>query len=87
MYSAEEAKALGLIDEVCTPQAVLTRAQVVAAEMAARDATAYAAIKKLLRDPVIEQIKRTEAESIRRFVEIWYSPSTREKTKGIVIKG
>lgn len=87
MYSAEEAKALGLIDEVCTPDALLPRVQAVAAEMAARDAVAYAAIKKLLRGPVAEQIKRTEADSIRRFVEIWYSPSTREQTKGIVIRG
>jgi hypothetical protein len=40
----------------------------------------------LLRGPVIDEIKRTEADSIRRFVDIWYSPSTREKTKGIVIR-
>jgi len=87
MYSAEEAKALGLVDEVAEPEAVLARAQAIAAEMAARDAVAYAAIKKLLRDPVAEQIRRTEADSIRRFVEIWYSPSTREQTKGIQIRG
>lgn len=86
MYSAEEARALGLIDEACAPEAVLPRAQAVATELAGRDAVAYAAIKKLLRDPVIEQIKHTETDSIRRFVEIWYSPSTRAQTKGIVIK-
>ncbi|MCX6833623.1 MAG: enoyl-CoA hydratase/isomerase family protein [candidate division Zixibacteria bacterium] len=85
MYSAEEARALGLIDEACAPEAVLSRAQAVATELAASDAVAFTAIKKLLRGPVSEQIRRTEADSIRRFVEIWYSPSTREKTKGIVI--
>jgi enoyl-CoA hydratase/carnithine racemase len=87
MYSAEEAKALGLVDEICAPEAVLFRAQTLTAEMAARDPVAYAAIKKLLRGPIIDEIRRTEADSIRRFVEIWYSPSTREQTKGIVIKG
>jgi enoyl-CoA hydratase/carnithine racemase len=86
MYSAEEGKALGLTDEVCAPDAVLPRAQTVATELAARDVVAYAAVKKLLRGSVVEQIRRTEADSIRRFVEIWYSPSTREKTKGIVIR-
>jgi 3,2-trans-enoyl-CoA isomerase len=86
MYSAEEAKALGLVDEVTPPESVLPRAQSLAAEMAARDAVAYTAIKELLRGPVIDEIKRTEADSIRRFVDIWYSPSTREKTKGIVIR-
>jgi len=87
MYSAEEAGALGLVDEVAELDTVLSRAQAIAAEMAAHDTVAYAAIKKLLRDPVVEQIRRTEADSIRRFVEIWYSPSTREQTKGIVIRG
>ena len=87
MYSAEEGKALGLIDEVCAPDAILPRAQEIAAEMASRDAVAYAAIKKLLREPIIDEIKRTETDSIRRFVEIWYSPSTRAQTKGIVIRG
>jgi len=87
MYSAEEAKALVLVDEVAESEAVLARAQAIAAEMAARDAVAYAAIKKLLRDPMAEQIRRTETDSIRRFVEIWYSPSTREQTKGIQIRG
>lgn len=86
MYSADEAQALGLVDEGAEPEAVLARAQAIAAEKGARDTVAYAAIKKLLRDPVAEQIRRTEAASIRRFVEIWYSPSTREQTKGIVIR-
>lgn len=87
MYSAEEAMALGLIDEVCEPEAVLPAALEKATEMAAHDAVAFAAIKKPLRGPVVERINHTEADSIRRFVEIWYSPSTREKTKGIVIRG
>ena len=86
MYSAEEAHSLGLIDEVSEEEAVLPRAIEKGAEMAARDAVAYAEIKKLLRGPVVERINHTEAASIRRFVEIWYSPATREKTKGIVIK-
>jgi 3,2-trans-enoyl-CoA isomerase len=87
MYSAGEAQELGLVDEVAEPDVVLSRAQAKAVEMTARDSVAYAAIKKLLRAPISEQIKRTEADSIRRFVEIWYSPSTRAQTKGIVIKG
>ena len=86
MYSAEEAKALGMIDEVVSPEALEVHAAAAAEELASRDAVAYAQIRKLLRGPVVEQIRRTEAESIKRFVEIWYSPSAREKTKGIVIR-
>jgi enoyl-CoA hydratase/carnithine racemase len=86
MYSAEEAKTLGMIDEVVSPEALSIHAHAAATELASRDTDAFAQIKKLLRDPVLEQIKQTETGSIKRFVEIWYSPSTREKTKGIVIR-
>ena len=87
MYSAEEAQGLGLVDEVVEPDQVVARAVTVATDMAKRDAVAFASIKRLLRDPVVERIRATEAASIKRFVEIWYSPSTREQTKGIVIRG
>ena len=86
MYSAEEALALGLVDEAVQPEAVVSRALEVAAEMAGRDLVAYAAIKHLLRGPVAERIKLAEADSIRRFVEIWYSASTREQLRKIQIR-
>lgn len=86
MYSAEAAQAIGLIDEVAQPEAVIMRAVEVAAEMAGRDAAAYAAIKTLLRGPIAERIRLAEAGSIQRFVEIWYSPSTRQHLKKIEIR-
>lgn len=86
MYSAEDAHAIGLIDEVAPPQAVVPRAVETAAEMGARDPVAYAAIKHLLRGPVAERIRLAEAGSILRFVEIWYSPSTREHLGKIRIR-
>jgi enoyl-CoA hydratase/carnithine racemase len=86
MYSAEEARAFGLVDEVVQPAAVAPRAVEVAAQMAGRDAVAYAAIKHLLRGPVAERIRLAETGSIQRFVEIWYSPSTREQLKKIQIR-
>ena len=86
MYSAEDAHAIGLIDEVVAPVAVLPRAVETAAEMAGRDLVAYAAIKNLLRGPLAERIRLAEAGSIQRFVEIWYSPSTRELLKGVRIR-
>ena len=86
MYSAKEAKAFGFIDEVVSPEALMVHANAAAAELGSRDAVAFAQIKKLLRGPVVERIRDSEAAGIKRFVEIWYSPSTREKTKGIVIR-
>jgi len=86
MYAAEQAQAMGLVDEVAAPEAVAPRALEMAAEMAARDQVAYAAIKRLLRTPALERIDRAEQASIARFVEIWYSPATRAHLRQIQIR-
>jgi len=86
MYGAEDARAMGLVDEVAAPDAVVPRALDIASDMAARDQAAYGAIKRLLRAPTLERIDRAEPASIARFVEIWYSPDTRERLKDIRIR-
>jgi len=86
MHAAEEAQRMGLVDEIAAPEAVVPRALAVAAGMAARDPVAYAAIKRLLRAPVLAQIERAEPASIARFVEIWYSPETRASLRHILIR-
>ncbi len=86
MHAAEDAQAMGLVDEVAAPEAVTPRAIEMAAEMGARDEVAYAAIKRLLRAPILERIDRAEQASIARFVEIWYSPATRAHLRQIQIR-
>jgi len=86
MYAAEDARAMGLVDEVAPPEAVVPRALEIAAGMADGDEAAYAAIKRLLRAPVLERIDRAEQASIARFVEIWYSPATRAHLRNILIR-
>jgi enoyl-CoA hydratase len=86
MHSAEQAQAIGLVDEVVPAAAVVPRAVEIAADMAGRDAVAYASIKHLLRGPLAERIRLCEAGSLQRFVEIWYSPTTREQLKKIEIR-
>jgi 3,2-trans-enoyl-CoA isomerase len=86
MFSAEQARSLGLVDEVQPEEAVLDRAAKAASDLASRPAAAFASIKLLLRRPVIEEIRRREEESIREFVEIWYSPGTRAKLRNIRIR-
>ena len=86
MYSAEEGLDLGLIDVVTEPDLVLSEAQNIAREMCKVDMTAFADIKRQLRASIVERIKRDEADQIKRFIDIWYSPSTREQTKGIKIR-
>jgi len=86
MFPAEAAHAIGLVDEVVPPEVVVARAVEIAARMAARDAVAYASIKRLLRGPAAERIRLSEEDSLKRFVEIWYSPTTRELLKSIQIR-
>ncbi|MCG8606792.1 enoyl-CoA hydratase/isomerase family protein [bacterium] len=85
MYSAEDAQALGLVHEVTTKDELVARAIAMATDLGEKASDAFASIKTLLRRPVFEEIKRRELESIREFVEIWYSESTQENLKQIKI--
>ncbi len=78
MYSAEEALGLGLVDLVTSEEDLPVRTEIVAREFASKDPVAFRSIKELLRKPVLEEIIRSEAQSIKNFVEIWYSDSTRK---------
>jgi 3,2-trans-enoyl-CoA isomerase len=86
MLGAEEALELGLVDQVAEPARVLERALEAAREFARRDAAAFRSIKALLNAPVVQQMEAAEPESIREFVDLWYSEATRAKLAGIRIR-
>jgi hypothetical protein len=65
---------------------VVNRARRVATDLGSRPASAFANIKALLRRPVIEEMRGREQESIREFVEIWYSAATWAKLQEIRIR-
>jgi 3,2-trans-enoyl-CoA isomerase len=76
MYSAEEALDIDLIQAVSHEDQLIDRARQVAADLAAKPAPAFAGIKSLLRKPIVDEMIRREAESIREFVQIWYTEDT-----------
>jgi len=86
MYSAEEARQLGLIDQVSSEEVLMDEARRTALDFAEKDSVAFAGIKKLLRKPVAEEMVRREPGSIREFIDIWYSANTRENLKRIKIR-
>ena len=86
MYSAEEAMELGLINQISTEQELLRDAEKVAHRFAMKDMAAFGSIKKLLRDPVNDIINEKEKDSIRLFIDIWYSEHTQQNLKEIRIK-
>lgn len=79
MYSASEAYQLGLIDRVSTTEQIGSEAKNVARMYASKDGVAFKSIKNLLRKPAAEEMRKRERDSIREFVDIWYSENTWEK--------
>jgi enoyl-CoA hydratase/carnithine racemase len=85
MYSAEEAWQLGLVDQCCSADGLADAALSAAREFAQKDSRAFRSLKGLLRGPIAEEIRRREGESIREFVDIWYSEETWKKLQEIEI--
>ncbi|MDJ0782120.1 MAG: enoyl-CoA hydratase/isomerase family protein [Desulfosarcinaceae bacterium] len=86
MYSAEEAQALRLIEQMTSPNAVKAAAVRVAADLAAKHPPAFASMKHLLRQSVAEKMRDGEADAIQKFVDIWYSATLRENLTKIQIR-
>jgi Delta3-Delta2-enoyl-CoA isomerase len=84
LYSAEEARELGLVEDAAGDLA--GRVNAVASEMASKSGPAFADMKRLLRSEVAATMRRAEPESIKRFVEIWYSDTTRDHLQKIHIR-
>ncbi len=85
MYSDEEARDLGLLDDVVADSELIERATRIALDLAQKSGQAFARVKSLLRNPTAADMQRKEEESIKEFVEIWYSESTRKNLDNIKI--
>ena len=85
MYSAEEARNLGLVQEVLSEENLMVQAKRLAADFASKHLSAFANIKSLLRRPVAEEMMHRERASISEFVDIWYSEPTWANLKNIKI--
>ena len=86
MYAPADAQAIGLVSEVVPPDALLDRAREIAGELGAKRPEAFASIKSLLRTPVADAMTVRESDSIREFVEIWYSEPTWGNLQRITIR-
>lgn len=85
MYTAEEAKCLGLVQEVATEGESMDKAGKAAANFASKHPPAFASIKSLLRRSTVEEMRSRERGSIKEFVDIWYSGATWANLKDIKI--
>jgi len=76
MYTAEEAKKIGLVHEVAIADELMDVARKAASGLASKHQPAFASIKSLLRRSTIEEMMHRERESIKEFADIWYSETT-----------
>lgn len=86
MYSADEAVRLGLIEKAVERGDLLNSARSIAEDYMNTDAPAFRGIKDLLRQQTADYIKGIEKDSVREFVDIWYSESVRASLRKVVIK-
>jgi len=86
MHTTGEARDLGLVDRIVPAADLLPQALAEARELTARSAAAYGHLKRMLRGPVLAEMRRREADSIREFVAIWYSEATREQLQHVQIR-
>ena len=86
MFDAEEAHKLGLVDQVAHAEELIPSARAACRDLGAAGLTAFQSIKRLIRDPIADLMRKREAESIREFVEIWYSKATWRRLQEIQIR-
>jgi len=86
MYNAERAHELGLVDCVASPDELMPIAQEVASGFATNDPHAFTALKKLVRGPIADEMRKRDPLGNRNFADLWYTPQTRERLKGIQIR-
>jgi enoyl-CoA hydratase len=83
-YRGDEALRVGLVHEVHAEDGFEEHARSRLAELADRDAYAFAITKRYLRAATVERIMADEARLERDFLDGWFSRSTREKMQEIV---
>jgi len=86
MYAAEEAKILGLVQEVATEGELMDIAGKVASDFASKYPPAFSSIKSLLRKSIAKEMRNRERDAVKEFVDIWYSESTWANLKDIKIQ-
>jgi len=86
MYSAEQAKEMGLVDLVSTEESLTQDCMTVAAGFVSRFGLAYQSIKKLLRSDTALNMREKDDRYREEMIDIWYSEDTWARLKMIKIR-
>ncbi|MEZ5358392.1 MAG: enoyl-CoA hydratase/isomerase family protein [Candidatus Zixiibacteriota bacterium] len=86
LFDNEQALKHGLVNEVIAADELMVRSRRKAEKYGAVHGQAYASIKRLLRQPIVDSYRDLEEASIDEFIDIWYSDTLRENLKEIKIR-
>ncbi|MGC8657553.1 MAG: enoyl-CoA hydratase/isomerase family protein [Desulfomonilaceae bacterium] len=86
MYTAEQAKEMGLVDMVSTEESLTEHCITVARGFVSRFGPAYQSIKKLLRSDTSTTMREKDSKYRQEMIDIWYSEDTWSRLKMIKIR-
>ncbi len=87
MYSAEQARDIGLVDQVSNDESLKQDSMTVALGFVSRYGPAFRSIKKLLRSDTAELMRQKDEKYRDEMIDIWYSEDTWARLKKIKIRG
>ncbi len=79
LYTPEEALALGLVDEVVEPDALMERAIDMARLLGSKPSAGYQRLKGYLRQAVVERMKSLDESHLDQLVEQWFAEDTQAR--------
>jgi enoyl-CoA hydratase len=79
LYTPEEARTRGLVDEVVEPEGLIRRAVAVARTLVPDSLEAYATIKAHLLAPALARIAESRERIDREFLDVWFSEPARRQ--------
>jgi len=83
-FGPEEALAKGVLDELCSPEAVLDRALEIACDLAAIPADAYRRIKHQVRADAIARLEEIVATANDPMLEGWFTPEAATSSAAVL---
>ncbi|MCB1007608.1 MAG: enoyl-CoA hydratase/isomerase family protein [Acidobacteria bacterium] len=84
LISADEAAAIGLVDELVAPESVVPRALELARAYLALPPTVMARTRAMCRRDLVEAFDRLSAGTLERFLDDWFSAETRGALTALV---
>jgi enoyl-CoA hydratase len=84
LFGPAEARAVGLVDEVVAPEAVLPRALERARALAQGGQQAVAQVKRALRRPVLEAVAASRAGETEAWLDTWFGTEARQRLQATV---